>query len=164
MRRILALLALCPLLAAPQCGHGGGGADVVVRFDPIELSAPAGTLVTLDVVLQTQGSAAVQAWELDLAAALPVAAPIGALPHPEFDDDGKLFSTLKVDLATARLSDVVDVRHGPARTGIFRIATIQVLTGTPGEVELQFVDGGLAGPDGSDLSVNLFPATLTVTP
>lgn len=160
MRRLVLLVALLPALAAPQCSLRSPQATVA--FEPAQLAVPANSFFDVDVVVETHGSAAVQAWELSVQGALPVVLPISASPNPEFDDDGSLFVTTQLDLEAATLSRVVDVRHGPALSGRFHAVTLHFFAGNPGQATIQVSGEGLAGPDGSKLDVSLFGCAVTV--
>jgi hypothetical protein len=160
MRRLALLLALLPALAAPQCSSKS--LDATIAIEPSQLTVPANSWFDVEVVVETHGGAAVQAWELAVRGAFPVVLPISATPHPEFDDDGALFVTTRLDLEGATLSRIVDLRHGPAATGRFHAVTLHLFAGAPGQTTLRVSGEGLAGPDGSPLDVALFGTSITV--
>jgi hypothetical protein len=76
-----------------------------------------------------------------------------AFPHPEFDDDGKLFGARK--LGAHSLSNIVDLRHGGgAPSGSVRVARVTFVSDAPDPVEIRVL-GEIAAPDGTLFSIVL---------
>lgn len=154
------LIALAFAMLAPNCGGGGGGPTHRIRLDAPD-TVTWWTQFTVDVVVTSPG---VQAWELEVEWQQGIVAAIDVQPHPEFDDDGALFLTPVYDHPNGRLSQVVDLRHGAAASGTFRVATIRFLAlGQTGFTSIDVSAGGLAGPGGEELSAQITSARVLIT-
>ena len=156
-RAAAAVIAALSLVGAGCGGAGddsGGGGNpppatptAALRIEPNYVDVSPGDTFAVDVVVN--GSAAFVAWDLGVqidavdAAVQPatgVFVPVSVAHHPDFDDDGALFGQSDWDLASGRLSGIVDLRHGGAGvSGDVRVATIWLSAATEGYATLTVV-------------------------
>lgn len=160
-RRVLTLAALAAALVGSPCtpGQAPGPPTANLYFDPPSAQVAAGSVFTVDVVVNA--SAQVQAWEIAMHADPPLALPFQVLPHPQFDDDGALFVAPAFDLPRAAVSRIVDLRHGPAANGTFRLVTVRWFAATPGTTTLRLA-GGLATGEGTEVEISAATSTIEV--
>ena len=123
VRLAVLLLALGCLLGAP-C-HGGEQKTWVALMADAET---VGTFSPLVVHILVSSPTPIQAFELGLRWDPSMIYAMNVAPHPEFDDDGVLFTNPLWDLVAGRLDRIVDLRHGgEGAQGTFRVATVQFL-------------------------------------
>jgi len=122
----------------------------------------AGTYVAVvDIVIVVD--APVQAIDMGISWGGPAVSVATAIPHAEFDDDGKLFSTgVQGDDS---LTGITDLRHGaPVAQTLFRAARVALLVQSASEqIELR-ASGEIAGPDGSIYEVVISEFTTIAAP
>jgi hypothetical protein len=161
IRLALLALLLSGVLGA-QCGEGGEEAWIVLLPDATQVGT--WSLVTVDVWVTSP--LPIQAFELALQWDPEMIWGFRADPHPDFDDDGALFTSPRFDVAEGTLDRVVDLRHGgEGKQGSFRIATVYFLTkDSPGSTGIQATGVGLAMSGGSEPPVNTGPLTITIEP
>jgi hypothetical protein len=99
-------------------------------------------------------------WDPEMLQATSVA------PHPDFDDDGALFTTPRIDLAAGTVDRIADLRHGePGAEGIFKIATVYFTTlSETGSTSIELTEAGLARSDGSEPPLNFLSLPITILP
>jgi hypothetical protein len=151
---VLGLGGLCDVPRPPS---------TAAYFEPATLSVPVDSIFTVDVVVNTLG--AVQAWEFSLQTDIEGVLPMNVVPHSDFDDDGRFLVPPSIDLSEGRVNGVVDLKHGGSGvTGTFRIATVTLWAHQPGKVAIGLDGVGMATGEGTALPVNVFSASVLVTP
>ncbi len=160
MRR-LALVAASLLTLGVTCE--GETPVALLRFEPREITVAPGTLVTLDLVMDTSGPA-LQAFEVGIDVDPAVLTPVDVLPHTEFDDDGQLFISPTVDAGSGEIRGVVELRHGAGATGSVRVASFQFMAGAAGWSEVAVVTSGLAAETGQVFITGHLKGYVTVSP
>lgn len=161
--RVAALAGVSLLLLSSECADPNAP-KATLRFEPQSITVPANTFFTLTVVVESDDEP-VRAWELQAATDPAVAGPIGAQPHPEFDDDGAFFLAPDADPAAGTLVRAVDVRHGGAGAlGEFRIATLLLVSGDAGMASLSLAGSTLVGDTGQTFAVTGGHTSILVTP
>jgi hypothetical protein len=108
-----------------------------------------GFVALVDIVVITDQP--FQAWNLRFTWDSDTIYIAGALPHPEFDDDGSLFESTQ--FGANALSNIVDLRHGSsALVGTVRVARVVFVSSTTEPVKVRAL-GEIAAPDGTHFSV-----------
>jgi hypothetical protein len=160
IRLALFVLVLGALLGA-ECDPGDE-ARVVLIPDASEL----GQFSSMTVDVYVSSPAPIQAFDLALQWDPEMILAYSAAPHPEFDDDGALFTNPRFDFTAGTLDRVVDLRHGGVGAqGGFKIARIQFFSlGNAGPTTIQVTGNGLAQGDGNEYPVSLTPLTITIEP
>jgi len=161
VRLAVLLLALGCLLGAP-CDGGEQKTWVALVTD----AETVGTFSPLVVHILVSSPTPIQAFELGLRWDPSKIHAMNVAPHPEFDDDGVLFTNPRWDVPAGRLDRIVDLRHGgEGAQGTFRVATVQFLAlGSPGSTSIQPTSRGLADGNGNETPVSFAPLTLTIEP
>jgi hypothetical protein len=160
IRLVLLALLLSGALGAP-CGGGAGGKVWVVLLPDANQVEP-WSLVTVEVWVTSP--VPVQAFDLALQWDPEMIQAFMADPHPDFDDDGVLFTSPQFDLTAGTLERVVDLRHGGEGVqGSFRIATLYFYTmANPGTATIQVTGSGVASGDGNEPPATALPLTITI--
>jgi hypothetical protein len=157
-------LALLALLLSGALGSqcGGGGEKVWVVLLPDANQVARWSLVTVEVWVTSP--VPIQAFDMALQWDPEMIQVFSAEPHPDFDDDGVLFTSPQFDFAAGTLERVVDLRHGgEGAQGSFRIATLYFYTmANAGSATLQVTGSGVARGDGSEPPVSAPPLTITI--
>jgi len=103
-------------------------------------------IAIVDIVVVAD--APVQAVDMGISWEGPAITIASAIPHHDFDDDGKLFSTGA--LGTHAITGIVDLRHGaPTAQTVFRTARVALMIQNTGATSTLRATGKIAGPDGS---------------
>ncbi|MCZ6784617.1 MAG: cohesin domain-containing protein, partial [Proteobacteria bacterium] len=146
-------------------GGGGGTGDgkATVYSIPGSVDVAVSQSFTVDLYIHTTDEA--QAFEFDVAMDPARMVPVSVVPHPDFDDDSQWFVPPTIDAGQGTIRGIVDVRHGaPAATGVFQVATVTIQATNPGSGVVQFQNGGIADPNGDDLTLTIFATLVNVTP
>jgi hypothetical protein len=150
-------------LLGPQCD--GGQQRTWVALVPSASTVKTFSPLVVDVLVSSPTP--IQAFDLGLRWDPAMLSAIDVLPHPEFDDDGALFTSPSWNAAAGTVDRVVDLQHGgEGAVGSFKVATLWFTSlGTAGSTSIQPSSRGLADGDGVEPPLlNLVPVTITIEP
>jgi hypothetical protein len=161
LRLAILVLALGSLLGAP-CDKGESKTWVGLQPDASSVA----TFSPLVVDILVSSPTPIQAVDLGLRWDPEMLNALTVLPHPDFDDDGVLFTEPTWNHLVGRLDRVVDLRHGgEGAEGGFAVATLWFMTrGVPGSTSIEPTVRGMADGDGDQPTIETAPLTITIEP
>ena len=155
------VFSLGSLLGAP-CNKGENKTWVALHTD----ASSVGVFSPLVVDIVVTSPTPIQAFDLGLRWDPQMLKGFAVFPHPDFDDDGALFTSPTWNQLAGRLDRVVDLRHGGEGTeGGFAVATLWFMTrDVPGSTSIEPTVCGMADRDGDQPTIRTAPLTITIEP